>query len=144
MNKKEKDRQSLNKNRKVLSAKAQDEEMCGIITKTTMGVIFFIQNSQILTLSLPTEEIYSGTRPKSASDKSSSCQFSSQPRKMPLPKQLSVFLFVFWFSSPSRKVWTSLSLSDTGFSVFTSHNPRKFRQMTMDWEWLRLCRFHFP
>ena len=104
MNKKEKDRQSLNKNRKVLSAKAQDEEMCGIITKTTMGVIFFIQNSQVLTLSLPTEEINSGTRPKSANDKSSSCQFSSQPRNMPLPKQLSVFLFVFWFSSPSRKV----------------------------------------
>ena len=65
MNKKEKDRQSLNKNRKVLSAKAQDEEMCGIITKTTMGVIFFIQNSQVLTYSLPTEEIYSGTRKKS-------------------------------------------------------------------------------
>lgn len=43
MNKKEKDRQSLNKNRKVLSAKAQDEEMCGIITKTTMGVVFFVQ-----------------------------------------------------------------------------------------------------
>ena len=49
MNKKEKDRQSLNKNRKVLSAKAQDEEMFGIITKTKMGVIFFIQNSQVLT-----------------------------------------------------------------------------------------------
>ena len=60
MNKKEKDRQSLNKNRKVLSAKAQDEEMCGIITKTTMGVIFFIQNSQVLTLSI---QVHGQNRP---------------------------------------------------------------------------------
>ena len=58
-------------------------------------------------------------RPKSASGKSSSCRFSSQPWEMLTPKplntQFSDFLLVYWFSSPSRKVWTSLSVSDSDF-----------------------------
>ena len=45
--------------------------------------------------------------------------FHSQPSEMLTPKplntQLSVFLLVYWFSSLSRKVWTSLSVSDTDF-----------------------------
>ena len=53
--------------------------------------------------------------------------FRSQPQEMPLPKPLntwlSVFLFAFWFSSPSRNVLTSLSVRDTDFSVFSSYNP---------------------
>ena len=52
---------------------------------------------------------------------------------MPSPKQLntylSVFIFVFWFSSPSRKVWTPLCKRNGFFIAW------------MDWgEWLRLCR----
>ena len=50
---------------------------------------------------------------------------------MPLPKPLntlfSVFHFVFWFSSLSRKVWTSLSVSvDTNISVFLADIIRKY------------------
>ena len=39
----------------------------------TMGVAFFSQNSQLLTFSLPTKEIFSCSRPKSACGESSSC-----------------------------------------------------------------------
>ena len=46
------------------------------LQKQTMGVAFFSQNSQLLTFSLPTKEIFSCTRPKSACGKSSSCPFS--------------------------------------------------------------------
>ena len=46
------------------------------LQKQTMGVAFFSQNSQLLTFSLPTKEIFSCTRPKSACGKSSSCRFS--------------------------------------------------------------------
>ena len=46
------------------------------LQKQTMGVAFFLQNSQLLTFSLPTKEIFSCTRPKSACGKSSSCRFS--------------------------------------------------------------------
>ena len=52
-----------------------------MITKTTMVVIFNLQNSHLLTLSLPTEEVFRlkslpSKRPKSARGKSSSCRFS--------------------------------------------------------------------
>ena len=41
-----------------VGTKAQDEKMGWImITKTTMGVIFNLWNSHLLTLSLPTEKI---------------------------------------------------------------------------------------
>ena len=38
-------------------------------------------------------------------------------------------------------LWTSLSVSDTDFSLFFwSYNPKIFRKTTFDWEWWRLCR----
>ena len=62
---------------------------------------------------------------------------------MPIPKplnaELSFFLFVFRFYSPSKKFWTSLLISIQTFQCFSSHNWRKFRQTTLDWEWWRLC-----
>ena len=57
----------------------------------------------------------SGTWPKSAGGKSSSCRFSFPAARNAITKAVS--LFVFWFSSPSRKVCTSLSVSDTDFSA---------------------------
>ena len=49
-------------------------------------------------------------------------EFHSQPKEMLTPKplntQLSVFILVYWFSSPSRKVWNSLSVSNTDILVF--------------------------
>ena len=82
-----------------------------------MVVIFNLQNSHLLTLSLPTEEVFSGKRPKSASGKFSSCRFSSSAERNANTKT-SVFLLAYWFSSPSGKVGTSLSVSDTDFLVF--------------------------
>ena len=48
------------------------------------------------------------------------------------------FSFVFWFSSPSAKCWTSISASDTNFQCFSSHCQRKFRQTTVHWKWRKL------
>ena len=66
-----------------------------------------------------------GTRAKSASDKSSSSRFSLPAAKSPRNANTKateyvalVFLSVFWFSSPYRKVSTSLSVRDTEFLVF--------------------------
>ena len=44
-----------------------------------------------------------------------------------------VFLSVFWFSSPSRKVCSWI------FQCFRGHNLKKLQQTTLDWEWWRLC-----
>ena len=63
-----------------------------------------------------------GTRAKSASDKSSSSRFSLSAARNANTKATEyvalVFLSVFWFSSPYRKVLTSLSVRDTEFLVF--------------------------
>ena len=94
-----------------------------VITKTTMIVIFNLQNSHLLTLSLPTEEVF---------------QVNGQNQPVTnLPVQLSIFilsrekcqhqshwirnfrfLFEDWFSSPFKEVWTSPSVSDTEFLEF--------------------------
>ena len=41
-----------------IGARAQDENCVETLWKQTMGVVFNIQNSQLLTWSLPTEEIF--------------------------------------------------------------------------------------
>ena len=57
--------------------------MCRIIAKQTMGMTLNLQNSQLMTFSSSTEEILSGTRPKTRK------KFRSQPRETPLvPKPL--------------------------------------------------------
>ena len=79
-----------------------------MITKTTMVVIFNLQNSHLLTLSLPTEEVFQVNGQNRLVANFPVVDFHSQPREMLTPKppntQLSVFLLVYWFSSPSRKV----------------------------------------
>ena len=79
-----------------------------MITKTTMGVIFDLQNSHVMTLSLPTEEVFQVNGQNRPVANLPVVDFHSQPREMLTPKplntQLSVFLLVYWFSSPSRKV----------------------------------------
>ena len=90
-----------------------------MITKTTMVVIFNLQNSHLLTLSLPTEEVFQVNGQNRPVANLPIVDFHSQPREMLTPKplntQLSVFLLAYWFSSSSRKVLTSLSVSDTVF-----------------------------
>ena len=92
-----------------------------MITKTTMVVIFNLQNSHLLTLSLPTEEVFQVNGQNRPATNLLAVDFHSQPREMLTPKplntQLSVFILVYWFSSSFRKVWTSLSVS--GYGVFS-------------------------
>ena len=79
-----------------------------MITKTTVVVIFNLQDSYLLTLSLPTEELFQVNSQNRPVANLPVVDFHSQPREMLTPKplntQLSVFLLVYWFSSPSRKV----------------------------------------
>ena len=83
-----------------------------MITKTTRIVIFNLQNS------------HSHKRPKSASGKSSSCRFSAEINANTKATEYVAFGFsvwILWFPSPSRKVWTSLFVSDADyFSVFAA------------------------
>ena len=73
-------------------------------TKTTMFIIFNLQNSHLLTFSLSTEKV-SGKRLKSASGKSSSCRFSfSAARNANTKAVISGFSFCISVFSPSRKV----------------------------------------
>ena len=84
-----------------------------------MVVIFKLQNSHLSTLSLPKEEVFQVNGQNRPVSNLPVVDFHSQLRKMPTPKplntELSVFLFVYWFFSPSRKVWISLSVRDTDF-----------------------------
>ena len=77
-----------------------------MITKTTMVVIFNLQNSHLLTLSLPTEEVFQVNGQNRSVTNFPVVDFHSQPREILTPKplntQLSVFLLVYWFSSPFK------------------------------------------
>ena len=61
---------------------------CIRITKTTMGVIFNLQNSRLWTLSLATEEIFQVHGQNRPVASLPVVDFRSQPREMPLPKPL--------------------------------------------------------
>ena len=103
-----------------VGAKAQDWKMgWTMITKNNNGRNFQFTKFLFIDFAHTDRRSLSGTRPKSACGKTSNCRFCSQLRGIPLPKplstQLSLFLFVYWFSSPSRKVWTSPSVRDTDF-----------------------------
>ena len=73
-----------------------------------MAVIFDLQNSHLLTLLLPTEEVFQVNGQNRPVANHLVVDFYSQPREMlppkPLNTQLSAFLLVYWFSSSSRKV----------------------------------------
>ena len=79
-----------------------------MITKTTMIVIFNLQNSHLLTLSLRIEEVFQVNGQDQSVANLPVVDFHSQPIEMLTPKplnmQLLVFLLVYWLSSPSRKV----------------------------------------
>ena len=79
-----------------------------MITKTTMVVIFNLQNSHLSTLSLPTEEVFQVNSQNQPVTNLPVVDFHSQPREMltlkPLNRKLSVFLLVYWFSLPFRKI----------------------------------------
>ena len=79
-----------------------------MITKTIMVVIFNLQNSHLLISSLPAEEVFQVNGQIRPVPNLLVVDFHSQPREMLTPKPLnmllSVFLLVYWFPSPSKKV----------------------------------------
>ena len=79
-----------------------------MITKTTMAIIFNLQNFHLLTLSLPTEEVFQVNDQIRLVANLPVVDIHSQTREMltpkPLTTQLSVFVLVYWFSYLSRKV----------------------------------------
>ena len=59
-----------------------------MITKTTMVIIFNLQNAHLLTLSLPTEEVFQVNGQNRPEANLPAVDFHSQPREMPTPKPL--------------------------------------------------------
>ena len=92
--------------------------------KNNHGRNFQFTKFSFIDFVLTDRRVLSGKRPKSASSKSSSCRFSFSAERNANTKATEYVAFGFsvwilWFSFPSRKVWTSLSVSDTDyFSVF--------------------------
>ena len=76
-----------------------------MITKSTMVVIFNFQSSNLLTLSLPTEEVFQVNGQNRPVANLPVVDFHSQPREMLTPKPLNT----------SKEVWTSMSVSNSFF-----------------------------
>ena len=76
----------------------------------------------------------SGKRQKLASGKSSSCWLSFSAERCGNTKATKCvtfsFVLVYWFPTPSKKVWTLQSVGDTHILVFYRRDSRKFRQKT--------------
>ena len=69
-----------------------------MITKATMVVIFNLQNSHVLTLSLPTEEVFQVNSQNRPVTNLPVGDFHSQSREMPTFKPLKLnFRFFFWY-----------------------------------------------
>ena len=97
-----------------VGSKAQDGKMRWVmITKTIMGVIFNLQNSHSSISSLPTEEIFL------VNGHISRWQISQISAARNAVIKATEYV-TFGFSFPFRKVWTSLSESDTDFSVLAA------------------------
>ena len=62
-----------------------------------MGVIFNTQNSQLLTWSVPTEEIFQVNGHNRPVANLPVVDFRSQPREMPLPRSNTLFLVLFLY-----------------------------------------------
>ena len=122
---------------KCVGAKAQDENMRCNITTTNNRRNFPYTKSSDSDLVLTDRRNPSGTRLRSACGKSFSCRFSFSAARNAISKATEKVTFGFSFRifvfSPSRKVWTSLSVSNTDFQCFSNYNPKKFRQTTLDW-----------
>ena len=103
-------RQSSNNNRKVRWRRLlRWKNALSRDYKNNNGSNFrFKKNSHLLTLSLPTEEVFQVNGQNRLVANLPVVDFHSQPIEMLTPKplnaQLSVFPVVYWFSSSSRKV----------------------------------------
>ena len=106
---------------KSVGAKALDEKCVETIQNQMMGVVFNTQNSQLVIWSLLTEKSFRHTA-KIGLWQIFYFRFSSLATRNAISKATEYVTFGFYFHilvfSPFRKVWTSLSVSDTDFSVF--------------------------
>ena len=126
---------------KCIGYKAQDKKHVESLHKQTTGITFNFQLPQLLSFSLPSEEIFSGTPPKSHCGNSLNCQFlflSEMPLPKPLRMQLRVFLLYFGFLPLQENFEHHCLKAIQIFQCFSSHNQKKIWQMTLDWEWWRL------
>ena len=72
-----------------VGANSQDEKIrCIMVTKTSMVVIFNLQNSHLLTLSLPTDEVFQVDGQNRLEANLPVADPHSQPREMLTPKPL--------------------------------------------------------
>ena len=82
-----------------------------MITKSTMVVIFNLQNSHLLTLSLPTEEVFQANGQNRPVANPPVVNFDSQPREMVTPKPCEYVTFGFSFSILVFLPFLSLNLT---------------------------------
>ena len=104
-----------------------------MITKTTMVVIFNSQNSHLLTLSLPTVEVFQVNGQNRLGANLPVVDFHSRTREMltprPLNTQLSVFIFHFF-----RTDYLSLKIIRS-LSVFANLALiSRFTRITFNWK----------
>ena len=71
-----------------------------------------------------------GTQPKSACSKSSSTRFSFSAARNAITKTTKYVTFGFYV-----RILVFSPLERTLSVSYSGHNPRKFRQTTLDWEW---------
>ena len=126
-----------------VGAKAQDGKMrWNMITKTIMGIIFNFQNSHSSTWSLPTKEIFRVNGqiglyqifqlPIFALSREKCCYQSHRIRN---------FRFFFSYTGFLSLLGKFERYCLQVIRIFQCrHNPRKFPQTTLDWEWWRLWR----
>ena len=102
---------------KYVGARTQDEKMRWNTAKTNRRNFKYIKNSQLLTWSLPTEEIFQVHGQNRPVANRPAVDFRSQPRERPLPKPLNIYglSFHLLLSSLSRKVWMSLFVGGADF-----------------------------
>ena len=95
-----------------------------------MGVIFNVQNSHSSTLSLPTEEIFLVNGPNCPWQIFQSSIFALSRDKC----------CYFRFFIPFSESLNVTVCKWYGYFSVSRHDPRKFPQTTLDWEWRRFCR----
>ena len=113
------------------------------LQKQTMGVAFFSQNSQLLTFSLPTRNIFMYTTEIGLWQIFQFSIFVLSHEKHHYPGQRTNFRFFFSYfvSLPflgNFECHRRLEIRIFLF-FFSSHNSRKSRHATLDWERSSLC-----
>ena len=113
----------INENKRMCNPHVKIGKCVGALKMNTCvaslhGPTFQYTKFSVIELVLTDKRNLSGTRQKSACSKSFSCRFLLSAAKNVITKATEYVISGFSFSSPSRKVWTSLSVSDTEISVF--------------------------